>query len=51
VAGSGAAALAALVPLSKVRTFLDTHDVAAAAGRTGIEGAKAATVRVICVRK
>ncbi len=51
VAGSGAATLASLVPLSKIRTFLDAHYVAPAAGRPGIEGAKAATVRVICVRK
>ena len=43
---------ATLVPVETVRNFLDAQNVApAAAGATGIEAAKAAIVRVICVRK
>jgi peptidoglycan hydrolase-like protein with peptidoglycan-binding domain len=51
VAGLSGPPQAALAPLAKLRNFLQVNGVAPAAGRTGIEGAKAATVRVICVRK
>jgi hypothetical protein len=51
VAGPSSAPQAAVVPLAKVRDFLKTHDVAPAAARPGVEHAKAAVVRVICVRQ
>jgi peptidoglycan hydrolase-like protein with peptidoglycan-binding domain len=51
VAGAAVAPAAALVPFAKIRAFLDANYVAPAAGRPGIEGAKASAVRVICVRK
>jgi peptidoglycan hydrolase-like protein with peptidoglycan-binding domain len=52
VAGLGGAAQAAtLTPLAKVKAFLAANHVAPAAGQSGVAGAKAATVRVICVRK
>ena len=50
VAGAGAPG-AALVPLAKIRALLEANDVAPVAGHAGIDHAKAATVRVICVRK
>jgi hypothetical protein len=39
------------MPAQAVAKFLDAQQVPSAAGRTGIESAKAAAVRVICVRK
>jgi len=43
---------ATLTPVGTVRNFLDAQNVAPAPGAvTGIEAAKAAVVRVICVRK
>jgi len=45
-------ASATLTPVEVVRNFLETHNVAPAPGAAaGIEAAKAAIVRVICVRK
>ena len=55
VAIAGAASpqpLATLVPASTIRTFLEAQSLTpAAAGRLGADAAKAALVRVICVRK
>jgi peptidoglycan hydrolase-like protein with peptidoglycan-binding domain len=53
VAGPAAAAQAALIPAETIATFLHAHQVAAPAQGTGggVEKAKAAAVRVICVRK
>jgi hypothetical protein len=34
-----------------VKAFLEANGVTPAAGRPGLDAAKAATVRVICVRK
>ncbi len=43
---------ATLTPVEAVRNFLDAHNVAPAPGAaTGVEAAKAALVRVICVRQ
>jgi hypothetical protein len=50
-AGSGASpASATVVPAATLRKFLDAQSVSPAAGRTGADAAKAALVRVICVR-
>jgi hypothetical protein len=51
VAGLAAPPQAALAPLAKLRNFLEANGVTPAPTRTGIDAAKAATVRVICVRK
>jgi hypothetical protein len=50
VAGTGAPS-AMLVPMARIRTLLDANYVPPAAGGSGLDGAKAAAVRVICVRK
>jgi hypothetical protein len=50
-AGATAGVQAALVPAQAIAKFLDAQKIPAATGRTGIEGAKAAAVRLICVRK
>jgi peptidoglycan hydrolase-like protein with peptidoglycan-binding domain len=42
---------ATLVPVQTLRKFLDTQYVTPATGNAGAEAAKAAMVRVICVRK
>jgi len=51
VAGPAPAPNAALTPVEAVRALLDAQNVAAASAMTGSETAKAAVVRVICVRK
>jgi hypothetical protein len=51
VAGALGAAPAALVPLARIRSFLDANYVPPAAGKPGLDGAKDAAVRIICVRK
>lgn len=56
VAGAGrAAGVAALqagvVPVDRIRNFLEANYVAPASGKPGVEDAKASVVRVICVRK
>jgi S1-C subfamily serine protease len=51
MAGIADAPQAAMVPLAKIKSFLEANNVAPAAGRPGIEDAKASVVRVICVRK
>jgi Putative peptidoglycan binding domain len=50
-AAAPAAANAQVMPAQAVAKFLDAQKIPSAAGRTGIESAKAAAVRVICVRK
>lgn len=47
----GGAAMAAMVPAEAAARFLGAQNVAVAAGRAGLDTVKAATVRVICVRK
>jgi len=51
VAGAANAPQAAVVPLAKIKNFLEAHDVIPASGHPGVEDAKASVVRVICVRK
>jgi hypothetical protein len=51
VAGTGAGPQAALLPVETIRNFLDAQNVAPAASALTGEAAKAAIVRVICVRK
>ncbi len=52
VAGTGAPPQAALMSVETVRNFLDAQNIAPAAnGVTGADAARAAIVRVICVRK
>jgi peptidoglycan hydrolase-like protein with peptidoglycan-binding domain len=51
-AGSAAApASATVVAVATLRKFLDAQNVTPASGRSGTDAAKAALVRVICVRK
>ena len=40
-----------VVPVETLRKFLEAQSVTPATGRTGADAAKAAVVRVICVRK
>jgi hypothetical protein len=49
--GTAAQPQATVVPLQTIRSFLDAQQVTPAAGKTGIDAAKASVVRVICVRK
>jgi Trypsin-like peptidase domain len=42
---------ATVVPIQTIRSFLDAQQITPAAGKTGIDAAKASVVRVICVRK
>jgi hypothetical protein len=54
LANAGAAAApasATVVPAEALRKFLDAQSVTPATGRTGLGAAKAALVRVICVRR
>jgi hypothetical protein len=54
VANAGSAASSAsatIVPVETLRRFLDAQYVTPATGRMGTDAAKAAVVRVICVRK
>jgi hypothetical protein len=52
VAGTAPAAGATLTPVETIRNFLDAQNVAPASGGVvGIEAAKSAVLRVICVRK
>jgi peptidoglycan hydrolase-like protein with peptidoglycan-binding domain len=53
VASAGTAAAppsAMVVPAATLRKFLDAQSITTAAGRAGMDAAKAALVRVICVR-
>jgi hypothetical protein len=51
VAGAAGAAAATLVPTARIRALLDANTVPPAAGRSGLDGAREAVVRVVCVRK
>jgi len=53
VAGPGAAGAgtAALIPGGAIKALLAKQGIAPASGRAGLDGAKAAVVRVICVRE
>jgi S1-C subfamily serine protease len=54
LANAGAAAApasATVVPVEALRKFLDAQSVTPTIGRTGMDAAKAALVRVICVRR
>ena len=50
-AGATTGVQAALVPTVAIAKFLNAQNIPAGTGRAGIEGAKAAAVRLICVRK
>ena len=47
----GAQPQASNVPAAEIRAFLDAQKVSTASSRSGLDSAKAAIVRVICVRK
>jgi hypothetical protein len=51
VAGASSAPQAAIVPVQAIRDFLEANGVEPASGSRSIEHAKAAVVRVICVRQ
>ena len=51
VAGPGGAPRAAIVPVDRIRNFLEANYVAPSSGKPGVEDTKASVTRVICVRK
>lgn len=51
VAGPAGPPQAAVVPVGRIRNFLEANDVAPSSGPPGVEAAKASVTRVICVRK
>lgn len=51
VAGPGGAPQAAIVPIDRIRNFLEANYVAPASGGAGVEAVKPSVARVICVRK
>ena len=51
VAGPGGALQAGVVPVDRIRNFLEANYVAPASGKPGVEDSKASVTRVICVRK
>jgi hypothetical protein len=51
VAGPAGAPQAGVVPVDRIRNFLEANYVAPASGRLGVEGIKASVMRVVCVRK
>jgi len=51
VAGPAGAPQAGVVPVDRIRNFLEANYVAPSSGKPGIEGIKASVTRVICVRK
>lgn len=51
MAGAGPLPQASVVPVDTLRRFLDAQDVTPAAGRAGIEAAKASVARLVCVRR
>jgi hypothetical protein len=51
VAGAGGAPQAGVVPVDRIRNFLEANYVAPASGKPGVEEIKASVTRVICVRK
>jgi hypothetical protein len=51
VGATGTPPQAAVVPAPAIRAFLEEQKLTPAAGRAGLDAAKASVVRVICVRK
>jgi hypothetical protein len=51
MAGAGGAPKAGMVPVERIRNFLEANYVAPASGKPGVEEIKASVTRVICVRK
>jgi hypothetical protein len=51
VAGPAGAPQAGVVPVDRIRNFLEANYVPPASGKTGVENIKASVTRVICVRK
>jgi peptidoglycan hydrolase-like protein with peptidoglycan-binding domain len=51
VAGAPTAPRAGVVPVAAIRNFLEANHVAPSSSHPGVEHAKSAVVRVICVRK
>ena len=51
VAGPSGPPQAAIVPVDRIRNFLEANYVAPSSGKPGIEETKASVTRVICVRK
>ncbi|MEA2934874.1 MAG: hypothetical protein QOD74_1520, partial [Variibacter sp.] len=51
VAGPGGAPQASVVPVDRIRDFLEANYVAPSSGGAGVEAAKPSVTRVICVRK
>jgi hypothetical protein len=51
VAGPSRAPQAAIVPVDRIRNFLEANYVAPSSGKPGVEDTKASVTRVICVRK
>jgi peptidoglycan hydrolase-like protein with peptidoglycan-binding domain len=51
VAGPGSPPRAAIVPVDRIRNFLEANYVAPSSGKPGVEDTKASVTRVICVRK
>jgi hypothetical protein len=50
VAGPAGAPQAGVVPVDRIRNFLEANYVAPASGKPGVENTKASVTRVICVR-
>ena len=51
VAGPGGAPKAAVVPVDRIRNFLEANYIAPSSGGAGVEAMKASVTRIICVRK
>jgi peptidoglycan hydrolase-like protein with peptidoglycan-binding domain len=51
VAGPSGPPQAAIVPIDRIRNFLEANYIAPSSGRSGVEDTKASVTRVICVRK
>jgi peptidoglycan hydrolase-like protein with peptidoglycan-binding domain len=51
VAGPAGAPQAGVVPIDRIRNFLEANYIAPASGKPGVENIKASVTRVICVRK
>jgi hypothetical protein len=51
VAGPAGAPQAGVVPVDRIRNFLEANYVAPASGKLGVENIKTSVTRVICVRK
>ena len=51
LSGANATPQAAIVPVDRIRNFLEANYVAPSSSKPGIEETKASVTRVICVRK